>query len=377
MLCVCVFVCLCVGSPVVDQMLKVDQQEKSQLFYMPWDYKTKPFMTETEYRAEIIEKEITTDVDAKLDSLKNEMNVKNQAIIELINSKFVEVSQLISSAPATQQQQARPTLQHPHSYAGVVASSVLGQVHGRQGGQGGGNGRDSGPLVPTFNLVTPAGLSDNTGQVSQERGRGHPGVIQQNRSRSISNKRKRMDEGGAEENSGRSDKSQNAGQKKYVVGTSNQTGRKMRSPPADIFVYGVHPDTTPEDIVQDLACNDIIINTTDIVLKSKDEAYLKSYKISVKAEDLSRALDPSVWPLRVKVREFIHYSRKNTAGYNQRGGWQDHRQGGGRVGQGVGAGAEHQASQQAGEQRGQPHLLAPNRYAVLDDNVPGGLPQAV
>ena len=60
---------------IVDQMLKVDQQEKSQLFYMPWDYKTKPFMTETEYRAEIIEKEITTDMDAKLDSLKNEMNV--------------------------------------------------------------------------------------------------------------------------------------------------------------------------------------------------------------------------------------------------------------------------------------------------------------
>ena len=35
-------------------------------------------------------------------------------------------------------------------------------------------------------------------------------------------------------------------QKKCVVGTSNnavQTTRKMRSPPADIFVWGVHPDT--------------------------------------------------------------------------------------------------------------------------------------
>ena len=77
---------------IVDHMLKVDQQEMSQLFNMPWDYIIKPFTTDTEYRADIIEKEITTDMDAKIDSLKKEMNVKNQAIIELINNKFVEVS---------------------------------------------------------------------------------------------------------------------------------------------------------------------------------------------------------------------------------------------------------------------------------------------
>ena len=33
---------------------------------------------------------------------------------------------------------------------------------------------------------------------------------------------------------------------KFVVGTasSSTSGRKMRSPPADIFIWGVHPDTT-------------------------------------------------------------------------------------------------------------------------------------
>ena len=196
-------------------------------------------------------------------------------------------------------------------------------------------------------------------------------MIQHNRNRSTSNKRKRLEEGAVEENFGfNGDKSQNTGQKKYVVGTSNQVGRKMRSPPADIFVYGVHPDTTPEDIVQDLACSDIIIRITDIVMKSKEEAYLKSYKISVKAEDLLKALDPSVWPLRVKVREFIHYSRRSSAGNSQGG----HRQGGGHVGRGVGV--EHQQVG-GGDQRGQPHLLAPNRYAMPGDNVPGGHPQAV
>ena len=41
----------------------------------------------------------------------------------------------------------------------------------------------------------------------------------------------------------------------------------------------------------------------DVLKKSKDEAPLLSFKISVRAEDLEKALDPSIWPLRVKVRE--------------------------------------------------------------------------
>ena len=150
----------------------------------------------------------------------------------------------------------------------------------------------------------------------------------------------------------------------------------MRSPPADIFVYGVHPDTSPEDIVQDLAFSDIIISTQDITVKSKEEAYLKSYKISVKAEDLQKALDPSVWPLRVKVREFIHYSRKFSAGNNPRNGGHD-RQGGGQHG-GAAVGEVYQQGHQVGVERGQhPQLLAPNRYALPGDGVPGGHLQAV
>ena len=33
--------------------------------------------------------------------------------------------------------------------------------------------------------------------------------------------------------------------KKAVTGTSVTNGRKMRAPPADIFVWGMHPDTSP------------------------------------------------------------------------------------------------------------------------------------
>ena len=112
-------------------------------------------------------------------------------------------------------------------------------------------------------------------------------------------------------------------------------------------------------------------------MKSKEEAYLKSYKISVKAEDLQKVLDPSVWPLRVKVRGFIHYSRKFTAGNNLRNGGQENRLGGGRHAGAV-AGGGHQQGYQVGEERGQhPNLLAPNRYALPGDGVPGGHLQAV
>ena len=134
----------------------------------------------------------------------------------------------------------------------------------------------------------------------------------------------------------------------------------MRSPPADIFIYGVHPDTTEEDIVNDLSESGIVIESKDIIKKSKDDAPLKSFKISVKAEDLQKSLDPSVWPLRVKVREYIYYSKKSP------------RQADGK------AAAGHQQQGQADSGRGQAHGLhasgvdqqwpgvtTDNRFAVL------------
>ena len=84
----------------------------------------------------------------------------------------------------------------------------------------------------------------------------------------------------------------------------------MGSPPADIFVWGLHPQTTPDDIVKDLADSNIHIDQKDVMKKSKDGAALLSFKVSVCAEDLQKALDPAIWPLRVKVRECISYTKK-------------------------------------------------------------------
>ena len=47
-----------------------------------------------------------------------------------------------------------------------------------------------------------------------------------------------------------------------------------------------------------------------MIKKSKDGAALLSFKISVRADDLRKALDPTIWPLRVKVREYIYYPKK-------------------------------------------------------------------
>ena len=85
----------------------------------------------------------------------------------------------------------------------------------------------------------------------------------------------------------------------------------MKSPPVDIFVYGVPRDTNKSDIKEDLGDSDIVVSEEDISLLSAGTPAVVSYNISVKAQDLAKALNPNVWPLRVKVREFIHYRVKN------------------------------------------------------------------
>ena len=123
----------------------------------------------------------------------------------------------------------------------------------------------------------------------------------------------------------------------------------MKSPPADIFIYGVHLETSEEDISNDLKESDIIVDVKDIVKKSKPEAGLNSFKISVKAEDLKKALNPEIWPMRVKVREYIYYSKKPQ---NSRGGQPTGP--GGPHGRGAQAGQGEQAGQQGqGGQREQ------------------------
>ena len=71
-------------------------------------------MLHTDIRAELIEKELCTEIDAKIDTLKNEMNTKNQALMDVINARFHEVIQHVSTLTSTQ----------PVSFAAAVAANV-------------------------------------------------------------------------------------------------------------------------------------------------------------------------------------------------------------------------------------------------------------
>ena len=136
----------------------------------------------------------------------------------------------------------------------------------------------------------------------------HPNLTPRGRTSSIGNSMKR-----SRTEMQQNEQSSDINKKKtVVVGTSvaNTSGRKLRSPPADIFVWGLHQETTVDDLVKDLSESGIVVEPTGVVKKSKEGAALLSYKISVRAEDLSKALDPSIWPLRVKVKEYIYYPKK-------------------------------------------------------------------
>ena len=293
---------------LVSQLSKVERENDVRgMFVMPWSYVVKDFESESDERGRIWEQEKSKDYDARIDNLEKKMDKKHSELLSAMRS-------MLESTGRSQQQQA--PIQG--SYAGAVGG-LGGQGHQygeggrqlqggaggqrlpqgvRQGQQQGAGGRQNYLEVPSF-----SGL-----QNGNQSGRGF------SRSRSPSIKRFRNEDGSATEIEGQFQSGQNKKNKKTaVIGTSNSavTGRKMKSPPADIFVWGIHPETTIEDIINDLAASDIKVEVKDIEQKSKKEAYLVSYKISVPASDLSKALNPDIWPLRVRVREFIHYARRN------------------------------------------------------------------
>ena len=117
-----------------------------------------------------------------------------------------------------------------------------------------------------------------------------PGII---RERSPSVKR------GLNDGINSQNKRRNVG-KTVVSGTRTQEKiRKIKSPLADIFCYDIPKDTTKQDIVDDLEEADIKITVGDIVQMSKpnETSNVISFKISVPAEDLEKALDPKELPL--------------------------------------------------------------------------------
>ena len=242
------------------------------------------FSSDNQRMGEIWETEKAKDNENRLNELEKKVE---QCHNKLVFDLRAWSSQLISMLPPPQGAEYTPVqLQIPQSYAGVINS---------QGSVANSGGSRQWPQLPVPGAPNLARFRDRVGSA---------------------NKRQRVDDTANHKQQNQSSRVPNdANKAKVVVGTaaSQDANRKMRVPPADIFVWGMHPDTTDEDIVNDLAACNILIEAKDIEKKSKDEAPRNSYRISVPAPDLQRALDPGIWPLRVKVREYIYYPKKKAS----------------------------------------------------------------
>ena len=279
-------------TDIVTQLTKVERESDIMgIFAMPWNYIIKEFRSESEERCRIWEEEKSKDYDSRIDNLEIKMDKKH-------NELLAAMQDMVLNLGRNQQQSIASGIAHP-TYARVAGGSGVGvELSAGQGHQ------------QILGHMENSGRKQDLLQVPSWGNRSTPGGGRRfTRSKSPSIKRLRHDDGTVTE----IEQHQTGQKKKAVTGTSNSavTGRKMRSPPADIFVWGVHPDTEIDDIIKDLAESDIKVEPKDIEKKSKPEAYLTSYRISVQASDLSKALDPAIWPLRVKVREYIHYARRN------------------------------------------------------------------
>ena len=237
---------------VWEKVTKIDMSgHVNVVVCMPYNFIIPQFLSDADYLSETSKNTTNTLMMERMVNLEKKVEEKNSKMMSMLQS----INSKIGNNPVGSQ----PTF--TQSYAGIAAGRHQGRQH---------------------QLTVPGGAE---------------------RERSPSLKRPSSEE------ATQPSKRRNTEKSKVVAGTRTNA-RKMKSPPADIFVYGVPRDTSKEDIMEDLLDSNIEISIDDIILMSKGNPAVVSYRISVKAEDLQSALDPSVWPLRVKVREFIHYRKR-------------------------------------------------------------------
>ena len=282
---------------IVGQLDHVSQNDPNSVcLLMPWDYSIDDFESDSEYRNKLWEQEKVKENSQLFQDFESKMEKKHADLVAHLDKWSTNIENLWKHATG-----------QPLSFANAVSGNSV---------------------LPSFNSIVPPLQVPPTLLVPPEQfppippqgSRQNAGVY---RPRSNS-KRRRTEDGYVEDDQGKGQppprhqgshpQNKNVGKSKPkpIIGTSDSSanGRKMRTPPADIFVWGVHPSTSVEDIVNDLEASGISVSVSDIEKKSNPEAKLCSYRVSVPATLLEKALDPGIWPLRVKVREFIHYSNR-------------------------------------------------------------------
>ena len=69
---------------IVDQMIKVDRVTEAKMFCMPYDYELKRFETDDSRLTKVIEKELSSELDMKIEALENRINEKHRALHDSI-----------------------------------------------------------------------------------------------------------------------------------------------------------------------------------------------------------------------------------------------------------------------------------------------------
>ena len=286
---------------VATQLEAVGKTACEVVFVHPWNEDLIKLSTAAEKLASVMYGEKNREVMEKMENLETSLMAKNQAVLDAVLKLTSQVSGVSGGFPPLS---AKGNGGQP-SFSNVASKNVRSFVPGIT------------PMASNGIVSTPS----KRARVDGDGGGGvAPSVRQNDRARGVYPRDKPVEgTGGARSDGG---------------------NRKMKTAPADIFIWGVHPSTTPEDIVEDLGYSGIVVTVGDIEKKTRQDeerpAGLDSYKITVKAEDLSKALSPDVWPLRVRCRQWVHYSNRRSA----------RSEGGGMFGGRGGRGPQQQQQQQ-------------------------------
>ena len=112
-----------------------------------------------------------------------------------------------------------------------------------------------------------------------------------------------------------------------IYGASTSLGSRFRGGPdikdlSDIFVYHVASDVTVGDVKSHLKQEDITVQQLRIDITSNKDAIYKSFRIIAPGIYKDTLMNPEIWPVGVKVREYAARkpSYKHVAGKHTYGG---------------------------------------------------------
>ena len=152
----------------------------------------------------------------------------------------------------------------------------------------------------------------------------------------------------------------------------------------ELVAFGVNKEAKPEDLKKFLIDKGIKVTEvkclTRIELLTEDKVRSKTMKVTVKAAEHEKAMNPDLWPLRVGVRYYRAQSRRQTPGEGgdqgaEAGGLQDRRLGQGGVRRRQGGNNFRGQKQQPPPGSREWNQNRRNRYEEVDGwNVPRNAP---